>query len=229
MHISKKRFVIIIVILAFIFTNLGVFAEPTVQEIKAQVASDINMLLNGKDFNPIESDGSALSPITYKGRTYLPVRALCDAIGVAVDYDTKNKTIIIGERKEYVNVDMSMYTDIDCTAFTKDATLLTTPTATYKWGIINDPSLNHYSNSFSVKVSKKYSKFIASLYLSEKSKKAQTVSIRNNDKNGELLKLIDLKPGETTEISIDVAGIDLMYVTARDPSDMIIVGEPKFK
>lgn len=65
---------------------------------------EIKMRLNGSEFNPTSDDGAALRPIIYNGSSYLPVRTLCDAVGVKVEWDGANKTIWLGEKGEKIKI-----------------------------------------------------------------------------------------------------------------------------
>jgi hypothetical protein len=214
-----------------IFTSLGVYAEPTIQEIQAQINYGINMILNGKDFNPTDVDGSALRPITYKGRTYLPARALSEAVGMTVDYDVKSKTVILGERKDFIEVNADMFDYLGDAAFTKDIDLLYTPNKTFEWGITNYKGKQTGLYAFFINLDKKYTKFYSSVYLSNESKEAQIILINNKSYDGELLKSVRLNPGEFIDIEFDVSGVEKLYVSCVPEGDAkkITFGEPKLK
>ncbi|MCT4597348.1 MAG: peptidylprolyl isomerase [Vallitalea sp.] len=79
---------------------ISVSANDLFKEITAQVSYEIKMMLNGKEFNPKEDDGTELKPIVYNDRTYLPVRTLCDAIGVDVKWEGKTKTVLLMSTKD---------------------------------------------------------------------------------------------------------------------------------
>lgn len=81
----------------------GVFASGNLQEIKAYLNGEISFKLHGDDWRPKGSDGLEMLPITYEGSTYVPLRAVADALNVAVDYDTEAKSVILGEKAEAVS------------------------------------------------------------------------------------------------------------------------------
>ena len=91
----KKRGVLSVLVTAIVFTS-GVFAGANIQEIKAVLNTKLNIKVNGQNFVAKETDGTELIPLTYKDRTYLPVRALGEALGVPVDYDTNTNTVLLG-------------------------------------------------------------------------------------------------------------------------------------
>ena len=76
---NKKWIVMLAVVMLFAF-SAGVVAGPAVQQISANLASDIQFTVKGNAWAPKDADGSALHPIIYKDRTYLPVRAIGEAL-----------------------------------------------------------------------------------------------------------------------------------------------------
>jgi len=93
---KKKWILMLAVVMLFAFTA-GVVAAPAVQEITANLATDIKITLNGNAWTPKDADGSTMAPIVYNGRTYLPVRAIGEALGVKVDWNNDTRTVILGE------------------------------------------------------------------------------------------------------------------------------------
>ena len=93
---KKKWIVMLAVVMLFAFTA-GVFAAPAVEQITASLAADIKITLNGDSWQPKDADGSDLYPIIYNDRTYLPVRAVAEALGIKVNWDESTRTVILGE------------------------------------------------------------------------------------------------------------------------------------
>ncbi|NLX03340.1 MAG: hypothetical protein GXY40_12565 [Syntrophomonadaceae bacterium] len=93
---KKKWILMLAVVMLFAFTA-GVVAAPEVQQITAKLATDFKITLNGNAWAPKDADGSDLYPLVYKNRTYLPVRAVAEALNVKVDWDAKTSTVILGE------------------------------------------------------------------------------------------------------------------------------------
>lgn len=59
------------------------------------VDEGIRMQMNNTAFVPKDAKGNAVSPFLYNGTTYVPMRPLCEAIGLTVNYDSKTKTVSI--------------------------------------------------------------------------------------------------------------------------------------
>lgn len=93
---KKKWTVMLAVVMLFAF-SAGVIAGPAVQQISANLATDIQFTVKGKAWAPKDADGSALYPIIYKDRTYLPVRAIGEVLGVKVDWNNDSRTVILGD------------------------------------------------------------------------------------------------------------------------------------
>lgn len=61
------------------------------------VASGIKIIVDGHELNPTDVNGNKVEPIIYNGTTYLPVRAVANALGKAVYWDGPNYTVYLGE------------------------------------------------------------------------------------------------------------------------------------
>lgn len=66
----------------------------------ARLRPDFTIVIDGKEKNFKRSDGSAAFALVYEGSTYLPLRAIGEAIGRNVNWDEDTKTITLeGERE----------------------------------------------------------------------------------------------------------------------------------
>lgn len=74
----------------------GVYAGTKMEKITAYLNGDLALKVNGAAYVPKDANGHKLEPISYENSTYLPVRALADALHVPIVYDAKNKQILIG-------------------------------------------------------------------------------------------------------------------------------------
>lgn len=92
----KKRWIVLLAtVMLFAFTA-GVVAGPAVQDITASLANDIKITLDGEAWTPMDN-GNPMAPIIYNGRTYLPVRAIAEALDINVGWDEATRTVILGE------------------------------------------------------------------------------------------------------------------------------------
>lgn len=58
---------------------------------------DIKLVVNGKEVIPKDVNGKVVEPFAYNGTTYLPVRAVGEALGKTVRWDGETKTVHLGE------------------------------------------------------------------------------------------------------------------------------------
>lgn len=90
---KKMKFAFVIAIaLSFIIGAIANANGGLTRLTEVYLNNDITILLNGTLFNATDpQDGSVYVPLTYKGRTYLPLRAIAEAVGIPVDYDKRLK------------------------------------------------------------------------------------------------------------------------------------------
>ncbi len=57
--------------------------------------NDIKITLNGKEVLPTDANGNYVEPFTISGTTYLPVRGVANALGMNVEWDGANRTVVL--------------------------------------------------------------------------------------------------------------------------------------
>lgn len=60
--------------------------------------SDIKLVINGKTVTPRDGDGDVVEPFTIDGTTYLPVRAVANALGMDVDWNGNTNTVTLTDK-----------------------------------------------------------------------------------------------------------------------------------
>lgn len=93
---KRKNLLAVVLVIALVLSFINPVVYARQEEITVHFNGAITMILDGEEFIPLETDGSYLIPVIYNGRTYLPVRALCDALKLFVDWDASTKTVSIG-------------------------------------------------------------------------------------------------------------------------------------
>ncbi|MCP1423149.1 hypothetical protein J3D43_001665 [Paenibacillus xylanexedens] len=95
---NMKKSVATMMVLGMTLTGAtGVFAGTQLEKISAYLNHGISFNVDGAAYSPTDGNGNKLAPITYNNSTYLPVRALADALHVPVSYDGKKGQVIIGQ------------------------------------------------------------------------------------------------------------------------------------
>ncbi len=67
----------------------GAFAANTAQKVEAYLRPDFSVVLNGSKVN------LGQAPLVYDGNGYLPIRAVANLLGVAIDWEESSKSILI--------------------------------------------------------------------------------------------------------------------------------------
>lgn len=93
----SKRFSGIICgfLIAMLATSAVCFASQKTDTLKI-LYRDIKLSINGEIITPRDAAGNIVEPFASNGTTYLPVRAVGEALGRTVDWDNETSTVIIG-------------------------------------------------------------------------------------------------------------------------------------
>ena len=93
---KEIRGFIIGVIFTTLITGTIVFASQGSKMIEV-FYNNIGIFINGREVTPTDANGNIVEPFIYGGTTYLPVRAISEALGQEVTWDGENSRIYIGE------------------------------------------------------------------------------------------------------------------------------------
>ncbi len=97
---KKLVFVIVLVLVAVLSASVGAYASANLVNITAVLNKGVKINLQGAAWTPKDAKGTVLSPITYNGTTYLPLRAVGEALQQEVRYDAKTQTIFLGKEPD---------------------------------------------------------------------------------------------------------------------------------
>ena len=97
-----KKSVLTLALLAVIAASFtaGAAASGTLKEIAAYLNYGITIKYDGETQNLTDAAGNRVYPITFNGTTYLPVRAVSNMLGIAVDWDQATQTVLLGEKAD---------------------------------------------------------------------------------------------------------------------------------
>lgn len=93
---KKKRRVLAAVLCCALALVTVAYATNATKTIQAAYMN-IKLVVDGVPITPKDSNGSTVEPFIYNGTTYLPVRAIGEALDKQVTWDGKTKTVYIGE------------------------------------------------------------------------------------------------------------------------------------
>lgn len=89
---TKKLILVLALVLAVVTAS---FATAKATDIVAQLDPTIKVTLNGKAVEMKSEDGQTVNAVVYNGTTYLPVRAISNALGMKVEWDQANRTVVL--------------------------------------------------------------------------------------------------------------------------------------
>jgi hypothetical protein len=87
-----QGFIVAVLILAFALPALAAFQKQATLNY-----NDIKIMVNGDTISPKDANGNIVEPFIIDGTTYLPVRAIADAVGLDVAWDGSTSTVILTE------------------------------------------------------------------------------------------------------------------------------------
>lgn len=93
---KKKRRILVAVLCCALALVTVAYATNATKTIQAAYMN-IKLVVDGVPITPKDSNGSTVEPFIYNGTTYLPVRAIGEALDKQVTWDGKTKTVYIGE------------------------------------------------------------------------------------------------------------------------------------
>ena len=88
--------IIIGIIIGLLFSNLIVFADNAVKQINATYRN-IRLVVDNTLIIPKDANGVSVEPFISSGTTYLPVRAVAEALGKEVNWDGNTNTVYVGK------------------------------------------------------------------------------------------------------------------------------------
>ena len=95
----KKRVISTICIVLAMVTCIyvGAFAASNLEQIQAYLNYGITIKLDGQPKNMYDTKGARVYPISYKGTTYVPIRAVADLLDVDVGWDGPTNSVLLGK------------------------------------------------------------------------------------------------------------------------------------
>lgn len=90
-----KGFVSGVVVALLCVGMVGTAAATVGSRMLTAEYSDIKISVNGQQFTPKDANGNIVEPFAIGGTTYLPVRAVGDALGLSVSWDGNTGTVTL--------------------------------------------------------------------------------------------------------------------------------------
>lgn len=93
---KRMRKILVAVLCCSLALVTVAYATNATKTIQAAYMN-IKLVIDGVPVTPKDSNGTVVEPFIYNGTTYLPVRAVGEALGKQVTWDGNTKTVYIGE------------------------------------------------------------------------------------------------------------------------------------
>lgn len=95
----KKRIITLALVLVLIF-SLASTVSAVANTIQTNITyRDIKITLNGGTVDSKDANGKSVEPFIMDGTTYLPVRAVAEALGLEVKWDSKTSTVALTDNE----------------------------------------------------------------------------------------------------------------------------------
>ena len=96
---NLKWFTLGMVVCLLVTTLIVPAFASTLSKTAQLMYNEIKITLNGNTVTPKDANGKAVEPFTIDGTTYLPVRAVCGALGIGVYWDGATKTVVLTNKQ----------------------------------------------------------------------------------------------------------------------------------
>jgi len=233
---TQKSAIVVLTVLLTLSVAGHVFGDNGLTEIGAFLNSRITVVVNGKVFEAVDpANGQKYVPMTYEGRTYLPLRAVAEAVGLQVTWDPNTETAYLGAvsgqidpnaiRWEPVVAAMSPNPDHYRTK-ARHAAELTLPDGTvFDYGFVTDGDAV-LSQRFQTDYM--YRKFRGKFYFEtedEYVRENYPPTLKFVDENEVPIKEFTGEWGKVLEVELDIADVQTLYITGD--GDLTILGNPE--
>lgn len=221
MKINFKSMAAGCVIGAAVMSAVPAVGYDGVRTIQA-VFKNIRICVDGVEMIPRDTAGKEVEPFIYNGTTYLPVRAVGEAVGKEVTYDGSTNTVYLGKSG------VKSYLGQQVTAYQKD------------YGV-NEGSYSIGGNTYVNSLWFKYGgsafynlnglyTLITGVYGMEDGTSEDAESIISFYGDGRLLDTITVRGGELPkQFAVNVSGVAQLKIERNDGSGRPVLGSVEFR
>lgn len=209
---NKGIVISILAVMLTLFLTQQSLGAGTLTEINVFLNTGIKVMLNGKPFEPTDKDdGTKLVPITYRGSTYLPMRAVAEAAGIQVTWDPQTETAYLGEAGGKVAQNSISYIKASPEfVYNGNLTYRLASRTPEELTIADGTKLNYGyvtggSRSVNIEVTTdfQYDKFKAKIWAAD-TLTSDDLQVKVVDENNVTVKDMQVKSGKITELELDV-------------------------
>lgn len=93
----KKRFIAFALVLALALSLITIAGAVEKAQISAELRPDFKIFINDVKQSFADANGNAVYPVLYNGTTYLPLRAVGNALGMKVGWNGNTQTVTLDD------------------------------------------------------------------------------------------------------------------------------------
>jgi len=210
--INTRKSIVLVLALSIV---ISIFAVPglaaSMSKQLTAYYNDIKLVINGETVEPKDASGNTVEPFIIDGTTYLPVRAVANALGQNVSWDGATSSVIIGANEEYDQPtvwlrDMFQVSGAHMVSGYKD-----------NYGKLYDDALYYDCTNYNktaYDLNGEYEKFTGTLFLKEQYKNTQNMYRMEVYLDGELAYVSDglVRNDRPVDFEVDVTDAKLMEI-----------------
>lgn len=212
---------------SLLVTGIGYAANTTT--LYDVLAEGVKIVVDGQKINPTDANGNTVEPIIYNGTTYLPVRAVANAIGKAVYWDGPNYTVYLGNmdgKLEYPTIMLKDMTSISDRFQTEN-----NPMDNYgkMYGSALKTNSSYNSRTFEYLLNMKYSRLKGTIYVKNGATHdgGEQIIITADGKQIYVSPIME-KTSRPVNIDIDVTGCNDIKIEFTTGSEFIRLADAGF-
>ena len=223
---KTKGFVLGVLCCAVVAFLIGTAVASTGSQNVTISYRGIRIVIDGKEMTPRDVNGNIVEPFILNGTTYLPVRAVGEAVGKEVYWDGPNSIVYLGEmggQLEYPSLKMEDAVNIGSVWYKAGTNQLT----------------DNYGNKYATALSRtatfesllamKYSRFKATVYVQEGSSTNGTASF-TIEADGKIIysSPVITKTSEPIFIDVDIRGCNDFKINPTGIQNWVWFGNAGF-
>lgn len=201
-------------IVVFLSISLTSTASTMLEDIRAYLNKGIKITIDGAPWQPKLGD-TILYPITYNGSTYLPVRAVSEALDIPIRWDAEANTVHIGGTSELVPILTESYTNLSAT-ITEDENDRQIQGEDYG-KVVWFSKILHSTSRFRLEPSAQYAKLVLKIGIEGDDTRIKLV---NANTTSEIKSVLLTETDGVVEIEADITGMQIIIVevNAEEPN-----------
>ena len=99
MRKNNRSRLLIFALIAVLFVAAAVPAYAAMTGKDISVFTGVRIFVDGRELQPIDVKGNEVEAFIYEGTTYVPLRAVGEALGAEVSWDKESKTVYVNSEK----------------------------------------------------------------------------------------------------------------------------------